>query len=133
MSARSESNSPCGAGSNSPDVPIADVLGRAGHELAQLAWLLEHLQTQIRPFIQEAASHDANVLHHMQSFDQIGQKAIGIADFLAALARAAPRQWLVDPGAAARTVTLAELSMRLGFAGEASDSCCTAWGDCEFF
>jgi hypothetical protein len=69
----------------------------------------------------------------MQSFDHIGQKVTGLADFLAALALVAPRQWLVDPGAAARTVRLADLSSRLGFTDEETDSCTTPWGHCDFF
>jgi len=80
----------------------------------QLAWHLEHLQRHIGPLIQEAACRDANILHQMQSFDHIGQKAMGLADFLAALAQAAPCQWLVDPAAAAQAVMLADLSSRLG-------------------
>ena len=63
------------------EMPIADVLSRVGHELAHLGRLLEHLQAQIRPLVQEAAAHDGNVLHHMQNVDRIGQKATGVADF----------------------------------------------------
>jgi len=118
---------------NPPCIPVADVLSRAGHELVQLAWLLEHLQRQIGPQLHEAASRDANILHQMQSFDHIGQKVTGLADFLAALAQGVPRQWLVDAGAAAQSVTLADLSSRLGFTNEEKDSCATAWGDCELF
>ena len=115
------------------DVPFADVLSRAGHELAQLAWHLENLQSHIGPFVQEAAARDTNVLHQMQSLDHIAQKSAALADFLAALAQAAPSQWRVDPGAAARAISLADLSSRLGFAGTEPDSCATAWGDCELF
>lgn len=133
MTARSGSGEAIADGSNPSRVPVADVLSRAGQELERLAWLLEQLQRLIGPLLQEAARRDANVLHHMQSFDQIGQKATGVADFLAALAQAAPRQWLVDPGAAAQSVRLADLSSRLGFTGEEKNSCDSAWGDCEFF
>jgi len=115
------------------EVPIADVLSRVGHELGHLGWLLEHLQAQIRPLIQEAVAHDGNVLHHMQNVDRIGQKATGVADFLEALVLTIPRQWLVDPTAAARTVKLAELSSRLGFSDNTSDLCSTPSGDCELF
>ncbi|HUZ91957.1 MAG TPA: hypothetical protein VMU78_08665 [Methylocella sp.] len=133
MNVRYGSGAPIAAGSNPPEIPIADVLSRAGHELVQLAWLLEHLQSHIGPLMQEAAARDANILRQVQSFDHIGQKATGLADFLAALAQAVPRRWLVDAGAAAQTVTLADLSSRLGFAGEEKDSCLTARGDCELF
>jgi hypothetical protein len=133
MNARSDRLEPIVAGSNPLQVPISDVLSRAGHELMHLAWLLENLQSHICPLIQEAAGRDANILHQMQSFDRIGQIAGGLTDFLAALALEAPRQWLVDPRAAARSLTLADLSSRLGFADEEKDSCATAWGDCDLF
>ena len=133
MTMRPDSSAPIAADSNPQQVPIADVLSRAGHELVQLAWHLEHLQRHIGPLIQEAAGRDANILHQMQSFDHIGQKAMGLADFLAVLAQAAPCQWLVDPAAAAQAVMLADLSSRLGFTGEEYESCATAWGECDFF
>lgn len=114
-------------------VPIGDVLGRAGHELRKLVWRLENLQREIGPLVEEAARRDPGVLHQMQSFDEIGQNAAGLAEFLAALAQAAPRPWLVDPSAAARNILLADLSARLGFAREEKDACATAWGECELF
>lgn len=115
------------------EVPIADVLSRVGHELGHLGRLLEHLQAQIRPLVQEAAAHGGNVLHQMQNVERIGQKTTGVADFLEALVLTIPRQWLVDPTAAARTVKLAELSSRLGFTDNTSDLCSTESGECELF
>jgi hypothetical protein len=133
MNARSDRAEPITAGSNPSQVPIGDVLSRAGHELVHLAWLLENLQGHICPLLQEVAGCDANILHQLQSFDHIGQIATGLSDFLAAVALEAPRRWLVDPGTAARRVKLADLSSRLGFAGEEKNSCSTAWGDCDLF
>jgi hypothetical protein len=133
MNARSDRIEPIAAGSKPSQVPVGDVLCRAGHELAHLAWLLENLQRHICPLMQEAAARDANILHQMQSFDHIGQIANAVGDFLAALALEAPRRWLVDPSAAARSVTLADLSSRLGFTDEEKNSCSTAWGDCDLF
>lgn len=115
------------------NVPIGDVLSRVGHELGHLARLLEHLETLVGPLTLEAAGRDVGFLHHMQGFDHIGQKVSGLADFLAALAPAAPSQWLVDPAAAARVVTLADLASRLAFSDEKETSCSTACGDCELF
>jgi hypothetical protein len=129
MNARSDRLEPSAADSNPLQVPIGDVLSRAGHELVHL--VLENLQSHICPLIQEAAGRDANILHQMQSFDRIGQIATGLTDFLAALALEAPRRWVVDPSAAARSVTLADLSSRLGFTSEEGNSCSTAWGDCD--
>jgi hypothetical protein len=108
-------------------------LSRAGHELAHIAWLLEHLQTLLSPLIQDAAGRDEDNIRHMQSFDYIGQKAMGLADFLTALALSAQDQWFVDPAAAARRVMLADLSARLGFKDKESDSYSPAWGECDFF
>ncbi|HUI19656.1 MAG TPA: hypothetical protein VLZ74_01235 [Methylocella sp.] len=133
MNGRSDMLEPSAASSNPQEVPIGDVLSRAGHELVHLVWLLENLQSHIRPFIQEAAARDSNILHHMQSFDRIAQIAGGLTDFLGALAPEVSPQWLVDPSAAARSVTLADLSSRLGFSDEEKDSCSTAWGECELF
>ncbi|HEY8006466.1 MAG TPA: hypothetical protein VIE66_06640 [Methylocella sp.] len=115
------------------DIPIADVLSRTGNELAQLAGHLKNLQNHIGPLVQKAAARDANVLHQMQSLDHIAQKSAALADFLAALAREVPSGWHIDPGTAAQTVTLAEMSSRLGFSGEDKDACAGGWGDCDFF
>ncbi len=114
-------------------VPIADVLSRISYELAHLSRLLEHFERFAAPLVVEAARRDADVLHQMQGFDHIGQKLSGLADFLAALAPAASDRWTVDPSAAARSVTLADLAARLGFSDENGASCSTAWGDFELF
>lgn len=133
MNGRAETASAAAADPDSRSVPLAEVLGRAGDELAQLAWLLEHLQMLIRPLLQEAAQRDETILRHAQSFDHIGQKAAGLAGFLAALSLAAPPEWRVDPAPAAKIVPLAALSSRLGFADDADDSRSDGRGDCEFF
>jgi hypothetical protein len=119
--------------SNSLIVPIGDILSRVGHELGHLARLLEHLETLVGPLTLDAASKDANFMHHMQGFDHIGQKMSGLSAFLAALAPDASSRWLVDPTAAARVVTLADLASRLAFVDEDQPSCSTAMGDCELF
>jgi hypothetical protein len=116
----------------SPNVPMGDLLGRVGHELSHLARLLAHLELLLGPLITEAAARDANILRHMQGFDHIGQKASGLAAFLAALAPAASDQWMIDPSEAARVVTLADLASRLVFSEEDKTSC-SAGGDCELF
>jgi hypothetical protein len=73
MNARSDCGEPIDGASSPSKIPIADVLSRAGHELAHIAWLLENFQTHLSPLIQEAAARDQNALHQMQSFDHIGQ------------------------------------------------------------
>ncbi len=121
-----------------PQAPIGDVLGRVSHELAHLGRQLDDLEAVIGPLILAAGRREADVLHHAQGFDHIGQKLAGLADFLAALAPFASSQWLVDPSAAARVFTLADLAARLKASGDApqiyADPASLAdWGDCELF
>ncbi len=133
MNARSGKLKDDAADTKQAGIPMSDVLDRCSHELVHLVWLLDRLQTHIRPLIQEAAARDANILHQMQSFDHIGQIAAGLADFLAALALEVPCTWCADPSVPARNVTLADLSSRLGFNDEEKNACATAWGECELF
>ena len=133
MKAQSNLPEPLAAAAKTLQIPVGDVLRRAGHELAHLAWVLDDLQCQLRPLLQDAAGRDAGMLRQIQSFDHIGQIAHGLEAFLAALALKTPPQWLVDPSAAAQNVTLADLSSRLGFAGEEKHRCATAWDECELF
>lgn len=116
-----------------PRVPIRDVLGRVGHELAHLARMLDQLQVFVAPSILEAAGKDPRLLHQIQSLDHIVQKVAALSDFLAALGPTASGHWLVDPAEAARVVTLAELAARLGFLDDGDGSCATAGGDFELF
>jgi hypothetical protein len=67
MNARSDCGEPIDGASSPSKIPIADVLSRAGHELAHIAWLLENFQTHLSPLIQEAAARDQNALHQMQT------------------------------------------------------------------
>lgn len=115
------------------NVPIQDVILRVAQEMMQLANRLDELQHGLGPFIAEAAERDPDILHQMQGFDHMRQQAEGLALFSAALAEAAPCDFLVDPAEAARIVALADLAARLGFQDEQGYSCPTAWGDCEMF
>ncbi len=115
------------------DVPIADVLGRVGYELAHLARLLERFESIAAPLVLEAGRSDVALMREMQGFDHIGQKLSALVDFLAALAPAASDHWMVDPSAAARIVRLADLAARLGFSDGSEPSCAAAWGDVELF
>jgi hypothetical protein len=133
MNSRSDRPHPIAQHAHRQQVPLCDVLSRAGGELVHLAWLLDNLQSHIRPLLQNAAAHDMNMLLQMQSFDHIGQLAQALADFFSALAKKTPRRWVVDPTTAAQAVRLADLSFRLGFTGEENNSCSTAWGEYELF
>ncbi len=133
MNVKSARAEPIAADSNRQLVPLSKVLRRAGHELVHLARLLDNLQAHIRPLLQEAAAHDANMLLQMQSFDHIDQAVQALGDFFTALARETPGPWLVDPAAAARGVSLSDLSSRLGFTGEEKSSCSVPRGEYEIF
>ncbi|WP_036255499.1 hypothetical protein [Methylocapsa acidiphila] len=119
--------------------PIGDLLVRVSAELAHLGQMLDDLEAVVGRLIIEAGRRDPDVMHHAQGFDHIGQKISGLADFLAALAPSAPRHWLIDPGLAARALTLADLASRLGAPGawsrpnEKLDSTTSNRGDCELF
>lgn len=133
MNAKSERTGPITADSHRQQVPLRKVLRRAGHELVHLAWLLDNLQAHIRPLLQEAAAHDTNMLLQMQSFDHIGQAVQALGDFFTALARETPGPLLVDPAAAARGVSLSDLSSRLGFTSEEKSPCSVPRGEYELF
>ncbi len=132
-------HTPAAEPSASSQAPIADVLGRAARELTHVGGLLDDLESVLGPLILEAGRGRADVLRHAQGLDHIGQKLACLADFLAALAQAARREWLVDPSVAARVVTLADLALRLKGPGDASrpgadaGSSSAGSGDCELF
>jgi len=133
MKAQSNPAEPVTAASKWLQVPIQDVLNRAGHELAHLGWLLDNLQFQLRPLLQDAAGRNAGMLRQIQSFDHIGQIARGLEAYLEALASQTPRDWLIDPFAAAQNVGLADLSSRLGSTGEEKDLRASGPDECELF
>ena len=133
MTVQPKSLEPLAADPDTLQIPLRDVLKRAGHELVHLAWLLDNLQRQLGPLLQDAAKRDAGMLRQIQSFEHIGQISHGLAAFLAALALKTPRRWRVDPAAAAQFVTLADLSSRLGFTGEETHLCDPCWDECELF
>lgn len=133
MTVLSNSPEPLAGDPGTMQIPLGDVLKRAGQELVHLAWLLDSLQRQLRPLLQDAAERDAGMLRQIQSFDHIGQISQGLAAFFAALASKTPRHWRVDPAAAAQFVTLADLSSRLGFTGEDTRLCAPCWDEWELF
>jgi hypothetical protein len=114
-------------------VPMRDVLGRIGHELAHVTSTLDQLQELIGPLVRAAAGQDVLVLHQAQSIDYVRQRAAAISDFVAALAASAPCECHIDPAPAAQVVTLADLAARLGFKDEDDASGDARWGDFEMF
>lgn len=114
-----------------PAVPLRDVLDRVAAELVDLARLLERFETAAGPRILEAATRDPNLVRQLQSFDQIGQRVMGLVAFLTALAPTVARRCHLDPRPAAGVVTLADMAARLAFRDEGVPSASVDRGDCE--
>jgi len=117
---------------NPTSVPVADVTDRVGEALNEIGESVHRLQSLIAPLILEAAARDPAHLRELQDFDHISQKLKNLGDFLAALALALPEHWRLDPGVAAKVLTLAELEARLAFA-EKGQGETHAPGDFELF
>jgi hypothetical protein len=118
----------------SPTVPVASVLSCTSRELRTLAGMTNQVQSLISQLVLEATARDATTLRGLQSLDQIAQTIHGIASFLEALAAGAPTDCRLDVVAASRSVNVADLASRLGFAippraitPQAPD------GECHFF
>jgi hypothetical protein len=113
-------------------VPVADIADRVGEALEDVGEAVHRLQTLIAPMVLEAASRNPVHLRELQDFDHISQKLKNLADFLGALALILPDDWRLDPGVAAKVLTLADLSVHLSFA-EKSDDAPHEPGDFELF
>lgn len=115
-------------------VPVPVVLNRVGRELRQLAATVEDLQALIGGLVVERACADAGPIYQLQKIDLLRQELSGVADFVAALAPSAGADWLVDPAAATRTLTLSDLAARLSSIDRKRDLRDDASaGDCEFY
>lgn len=114
-------------------VPISDVTDRVGDALSERCQSIERLQGWIAPLILEAAGRNPSHLQELQDLDHVCQKLGNIADFVAALALVLPDDWRLDPSVASRVVTMSDLSLRLGFAGEVEATRDHAPGDFELF
>lgn len=113
------------------NVPLRDVLERVGQELAHLAERLDRFETEVGPRILAAAGRDPDLVRHLQSLDEIGQRVTGLVVFLGALAPSAASRCRLDPRPAAGVVTLAQMAARLGFHDEEEPTVPVEGGDCE--
>ena len=93
--------------------PLAEILRALGRELAELGRLAYDLQVTLSPCGQGCAETH-QMLESMQMLDPLTQRLQGMADFLGALAPGLPVDWMCDPTAATRILTLADLAHRLG-------------------
>jgi hypothetical protein len=112
--------------------PIADVLARVRSELDQIANSIDNMQAVVGELTWDLARQDPEYLKAMQSVDHSAQIVAGLGEFLVALAKDAPAEWRLNPGAASKIVRLADLAARLATAtplGKQGDES----GNCELF
>lgn len=122
---------------DSEAVPVAGTLHRASRELRGLAGATDGIQCLVSELLLDHKSTDVTSLLELQRLDHLRQSIAGIADFLEALAAAAPPHWLLDAKAASQAVTVSELAWRLAPALDArlvhANAHSASLGDCELF
>jgi len=91
--------------------PLADSLDRVAQEVADLARLGEQMQQVIARLA--AGPADPQTLMDAQGADLLSQRLEGLAEFVRALAQAAPSGAVTDVEAAVRALTLADQACRL--------------------
>jgi hypothetical protein len=113
--------------------PIAEILGRVGQELDDLAEQLNRVQGLISPLVLRAAAVEPEFLREVQAFDHIEQKLVCLSRFLTALGPLMHGHWVLDMSEASEVVTLSELSRRLRTAEQIVEDNPHASGDFEMF
>ena len=94
--------------------PLAEPLRLAALELTELSKLGDQLQAILVRLTECAgAPDDDSFITEAQAADLLSQRLEGMAAFLAALAKAAPADVLIDVEAAVIDLTLAEQARRL--------------------
>jgi hypothetical protein len=93
--------------------PLAEPLGLAAIELADLARLSDRLQRSIARLTADLGPPDSGFLTEVQAVDLLSQRLDGMAAFLRVLAAAAPTNVTTDVHAAVMGLTLAEQARRL--------------------
>ena len=94
--------------------PIGATIGRAGAELTKIVQTISDLEDVVGHAIGSASSTRELKIEELQKLDYVRQKIEGAAEFLNALMRDLPKDWLVDAKHAARAVALTDLATRLG-------------------
>jgi hypothetical protein len=89
-------------------------LQRTSRELRRTISMVEDLEQVVGLALSLAGNGRAEHILELQKLDHIGQKILGVADFLDSLSQTMSSDWLVDAKGAARCVLLAELGARLG-------------------
>jgi len=93
--------------------PLAEPLGIAAQEVADLAGMADLLQGVVARLAAQAGRPDAELMAEAQAADVLSQRLEGMAAFLRALARAAPEGVTTDVHAAVMDLTVAEQARRL--------------------
>jgi hypothetical protein len=93
--------------------PLAEPLGLAAIELADLARLSDRLQSSVARLTAELGPPDSGFLTEVQAIDLLSQRLDGMAAFLRVLADSAPIHVTTDVHAAVMGLTLAEQARRL--------------------
>jgi hypothetical protein len=88
--------------------PLSRTLRACAGELATMADRCEALQAGLAPALQTGAA-----IEEAQTLDLLTQTMAAVADYIGALAAGLPADLVVDAGAAAAIVPLAELAWRL--------------------
>jgi hypothetical protein len=111
--------------------PIAEALGVAAEELADLARLGDQLERILASMVAHAGGASLELLAECQVADLFSQRLVGVSAFVTSLARAAPQGVMVDVLEAVNSLTLAEQAHRLS--GRRFAEMQPAGGDVAFF
>lgn len=87
-----------------------DLVAQEAHDLVLLG---DEVQGVISRLVAAAMPRDPSLMIDAQAADLLSQRLAGLANFVAALAHAAPAGLAADIEAAVRTLTLAEQARRL--------------------
>ena len=94
-------------------LPVREALEVAAVELTDLARLSGQIETIIANLVAHAGDVTPALLSDCQVADLLSQRLVGVASFLAALAKSAPADAAVDVFDAVRAITLTEQASRL--------------------
>ena len=93
--------------------PMSEALDVAAIELGDLARLGDQLEGVLARLARGAGDASPELLAECQVADLLSQRLLGVAAFVASLAKAAPDSAMVDVLDAVRSLTLAEQAHRL--------------------
>ena len=111
--------------------PMGEALDVAAVELGDLARLGDQLERILASLAAHAGDISPELLAECQVADLLSQRLVGVSAFVASLAKAAPREVMVDVLDAVRSLTLAEQAHRLS--GRRFADMQPSGGDVAFF